>query len=758
MFYSFIFLSTILAYYSNFIVAKHPYIGANVSHFGGETKITDIYESGWAYKNGLRKNDQVLMVNDKEPEQHGTITKLNQLEQVQTLVIQREKEMLAFRISENQSILGAFIHFIFPSIFLVLCVFLSFVLMQRQEDRKDIKLLILFLFIVGAGYISANASARGDLIARTVASFSFLFSPVILLHFITEFFLRLEINKKKVRSIKWFYLSAYFLLIVEGLNSFLDGHYVLIDQLQLLFVFIPLSLMVYLLLRTFSRHKHSEVGATLKILSLGICIAILPFICTFALTFIFKTFIIHPEITTLFFIILPITFTYLIYSKRIFDVDFFLYHFRRNLLFASLGGILCFFVSFFFPVENRLFISLIATMICLTVLLIKEGFNFKNRLDEIHFQQQTIRFFEKSNKDYSLRHLMKTIMKEIQTVIPEIKSIDFFQVDRQTKAIKAEDELCRKLHPYIETIVHSQPSIGQIVHLKDGFCLLIHENEQHFLYLFCSDKSDRTNINPAEKICLQTIANYSHVLIINLYMIEDVINELHHMKTNKQVDSKWLAKFLFSLSEKERSRLASDLHDSILQELLSIYRELETVSENNVHISRHKIEKIKEQILDCMYTTRETCNELRPPFLVELGLVESIKILINKMHLQTDFHIYFEVVGFENNDLHDDYTIAFYRIVQELFNNAKKHSKATKVTLSLKNEAEYIELTYADNGIGLRGIDDDPFKQSGLMGMKERVHSLDGQFEITSSQGLEVTITLPTVNRCNEQVNRVPSF
>lgn len=88
---------------------------------------------------------------------------------------------------------------------------------------------------------------------------------------------------------------------------------------------------------------------------------------------------------------------------------------------------------------------------------------------------------------------------------------------------------------------------------------------------------------------------------------------------------------------------------------------------------------------------------------------------------------------------------------QELFNNAKKHSEATEVTLSLTRFSEYIELAYIDNGVGLQSIDNDPFQQSGLIGMKERVHSLDGKFEIISHQGLKVTIILPTVKKCKDK-------
>jgi signal transduction histidine kinase len=88
-----------------------------------------------------------------------------------------------------------------------------------------------------------------------------------------------------------------------------------------------------------------------------------------------------------------------------------------------------------------------------------------------------------------------------------------------------------------------------------------------------------------------------------------------------------------------------------------------------------------------------------------------------------------------------------YRVVQELLNNATKHSKATKVKMVLNGNQELIQFSYADNGIGvdLSGIEGS-FKHMGLAGIENRVLSLEGKFEIKSAlkNGFQVKIDIPT--------------
>ena len=97
----------------------------------------------------------------------------------------------------------------------------------------------------------------------------------------------------------------------------------------------------------------------------------------------------------------------------------------------------------------------------------------------------------------------------------------------------------------------------------------------------------------------------------------------------------WLLRLWFSFSEKERANLSFDLHDSVLQEHLQLLREIEKIIDESIDQSiKNKLNDFKEKILDNIHLIRETCNELRPPILNELGIIQSIQNLIEQTKLR----------------------------------------------------------------------------------------------------------------------------
>ncbi|WP_240675933.1 sensor histidine kinase [Ammoniphilus sp. CFH 90114] len=93
--------------------------------------------------------------------------------------------------------------------------------------------------------------------------------------------------------------------------------------------------------------------------------------------------------------------------------------------------------------------------------------------------------------------------------------------------------------------------------------------------------------------------------------------------------------------------------------------------------------------------------------------------------------------------LHEDQIIGLYRIVQELLNNAYKHSNADQVCLSLLSQGDEIHFTYADDGVGMdRELLEGSFQHMGIAGIEKRVLSLEGKVEFHTSpqQGFRVGI------------------
>lgn len=189
--------------------------------------------------------------------------------------------------------------------------------------------------------------------------------------------------------------------------------------------------------------------------------------------------------------------------------------------------------------------------------------------------------------------------------------------------------------------------------------------------------------------------------------------------------------------------LSIDLHDSVLQEQLLLLRDIEIISDKVIDQPlKSNLYYLKEKVLDNIYLVRETCNELLPPFLSELGIIQSIQILIDRTNLRSDFILKTEL-DTSIQHLGKELDLILYRVVQELLNNAMKHSEATVVELSLSQRNHTLSLSYYDNG---KGVELEKLNNSiqtmGIFGIKERIKTIGGTIEFVSEvgKGMQVSI------------------
>ncbi|WP_239615605.1 PAS domain S-box protein [Cohnella mopanensis] len=329
-------------------------------------------------------------------------------------------------------------------------------------------------------------------------------------------------------------------------------------------------------------------------------------------------------------------------------------------------------------------------------------------------------------------------------------SLDLFGV---MKVSQLERRLVREVR---EIMKASRVCLREVENNNDRLCEIIETDEGYYLkigeirsksYLLCIDEKPSTLQIETQRVWLQTIARYVSVLFDNFLLIEDLSRELEQSAA-KQVAPTWLLRLLFNVSENERKRLSQDLHDAALQEQIIWYRKLDLLmmDESMTGNVREQLGQIAEGLLDVIYQIRLTCNELRPPLLKEEGLTSSLQALFDFTQLRTNYAIRFDTVEY-NHRISDEQLIGLYRIVQELLANATKHSQATEVRLSLSSLPDRIHLVYEDNGIGMDiRTTIDSYHTMGIYGMKERVRSMDGTIEFSSSanNGLAVFITIPT--------------
>ncbi|PZD95344.1 hypothetical protein DNH61_12430 [Paenibacillus sambharensis] len=286
--------------------------------------------------------------------------------------------------------------------------------------------------------------------------------------------------------------------------------------------------------------------------------------------------------------------------------------------------------------------------------------------------------------------------------------------------------------------------VGELIREGSVYLSIISESADSIV-LVCVTEPEIED--EAMLVWLQTIIRFMNVLYQNFRTIEDLMNELSGLETSLKDNPVWLSRLLFRQSESERSRLSQDLHDGALQGLILWYRKLELIdmAGDKAALNR-QVDEIREGLLDIVYQIRLTCNELRPPFIREWGIIEALQALFADTQRRADFAIEFRTNS-GKLPLSEEHAVSLYRIVQELLANAEKHSMAASVSISLNSGESGVLLRYEDNGVGTgnQSVNLLPTysRGMGIYGMKERVRVMGGTIKFRSGlEGFAVDIWL----------------
>ncbi len=211
----------------------------------------------------------------------------------------------------------------------------------------------------------------------------------------------------------------------------------------------------------------------------------------------------------------------------------------------------------------------------------------------------------------------------------------------------------------------------------------------------------------------------------------------------KKQELKSINDMLFA-QERERKRIAQDLHDrlgSMLSMVKVHFKSVEDNIENLVKDNVKQYETANNLLDEACEEVRKIAHNMSSGVLAKFGLVPALKELINSLSESSKIDIEFIDYGLDNR-LGNDIEINIYRIIQELFSNVLKHSKATDVSLQILKKKNRLSVIFEDNGIGFNPnelVDTDGI---GLMNIKSRITKFEGQIEIDSGKGNGATITI----------------
>jgi PAS domain S-box-containing protein len=199
--------------------------------------------------------------------------------------------------------------------------------------------------------------------------------------------------------------------------------------------------------------------------------------------------------------------------------------------------------------------------------------------------------------------------------------------------------------------------------------------------------------------------------------------------------------------ERERKRIATELHDNVGQVLAVCNLRLASTLDQAPSNLKDRLEELSGMVQKLNDETNSLMFQLSPPVLYDLGLEPAIEELAIWFQQQNDIPINVEWDG-QTKPLGIELRIILFQTVRELLMNVIEHAEATQVDISIRQKASQLIILFKDNGIGFDphfvGINNRK-GGSGLLQIRERIRNIGGQFEIESQkgQGARVSIQVP---------------
>lgn len=222
--------------------------------------------------------------------------------------------------------------------------------------------------------------------------------------------------------------------------------------------------------------------------------------------------------------------------------------------------------------------------------------------------------------------------------------------------------------------------------------------------------------------------------------------EIEIQKTEKVLKEQELSAIdaMLEGQEKERQRLASDLHDSAGATIAAARLHFDNLAKDNASVtSKIQFERTKALLDQAYEEVRSMAHIKNSGVIAKQGLLPAIENLARQVSM-SELQITVSDYGLTER-IDNSLEITIFRIVQELVTNIVKHSKATEAHISLTQHDDSLNIVVEDNGKGFKYDKNKSENGMGLSSIRRRVTFINGSFDVESSpnQGTTILIDIP---------------
>lgn len=720
----------ILGAYFLWIGFQAPITSTEIYQEENDWVIGVIHYPEWAERYQFQVGDRILQIDDTNIEQYADLYTDNpRILMGQSLTIQTENGTIIDVPIRYEDFPGQwYFLFVLPLICYLLTLATSMYLIAKKSSIPALELLIQFLFVVSLAFMSSAGSARNEIIGILTISFTLVYCFVLLLKFIQHYFDFWQINSPMPVYMKWLHLFP-FLALTASVVQLVYPEIGQLDRYVLIIFVILLVLYTFIMFSVTYWHNRSK---QLQILFIGLLAPFAPFLFLYFIPeLLFANPILSSEYCSLFLLLLPINVIVFHLTDRLYDFQYYVSRFRYYIVISSVFSLwITVGVALFsnLTLNELVLLALFITASATITLYIKELLDYRHRkvLFSPHgnYMHQLYQTVQHLGSVYKIEEILGVLQQEVAKHL-EVKESFILTYDFDDKAF---DGLASLPKLDVDTLLLMET--GTIVQNDCYYIAAIHEDSHHKRWLFMMHKQS-IRLKPEELLWLELIVSYTSVFIENTKIIEELLEELQGLRQERLGEPIWMKKLLWLKIEQEKFKLAQDLHDSILQENISIARQFDFIlSEQKLKKTVPHLAQLHEQMLSSIQQLRTYCETLKPPLLYQMGIHVALERFAEKIQVKADFQLRtsFDRLYIENEQV----LLSIYRIVQELLHNACKHSNASTVEVSVLETEDGIEIYYTDDGIG---CDISVFETSpslGIYGIQERVHALNGKLLVQS--------------------------
>ncbi|WP_299015608.1 sensor histidine kinase [uncultured Polaribacter sp.] len=245
-------------------------------------------------------------------------------------------------------------------------------------------------------------------------------------------------------------------------------------------------------------------------------------------------------------------------------------------------------------------------------------------------------------------------------------------------------------------------------------------------------------------------------LLLFFFLSRKKIIQKELQKKNLAINhQKEMIQSIIVTQEKERKRIAQDLHDDISAKLNVINLNANLLKDGNLKPEEYTL--VNDAILKAtdktLESARKIAHNLLPPILDKFGLKEAIEELAdsfsNSRKIAIDYNLeYPKEFLSKAKELH------LFRIVQELINNSVRHGKAKNSVVNIVTKNKNLLFSYTDNGVGFDIDDTKHQKGLGMKNIESRAALLNANFLVESQKNTGFEITLNIINPLKNEHNK----